>query len=510
MFDPSPMLSLWSAWRQKALARQDAVTVQRTVLAGLVRRAAGTAFGLAHNFSSIRSIGDYQHRVPLMNYDKFQERWWGPAFPHLNGITWPGPIRYFANTSGTTQATTKRIPLSYEMLRSNRQAALDVLAFHFAQRPASRVLGGKSIFFAGTTVLEQLAPGIQAGDLSAIAAIERPIWARGRVLPPDSISHITDWQVKMEALAPLALASDVRSISGTTSWMLLFFDTVAALRPHGARLRDLFPALELVVHGGVAFAPYRDRFAYWLEGSNALIREVYPASEGFIAAADRGEGEGLRLMLDHGLFFEFVRPAEIGSATPERRWIADAVLGEEYALVLTSDAGLWSYVVGDTVKLIDRNPPRLLITGRTAWSLSVAGEHLVGAELDTAMSEAARAVGRNVVDYSAAPVQPDDRDARAGHLFAVELDGPADAKTFANALDAALKRLNDDYAAHRTAGFGLRDPDVRLLAPGRFARWMAERGKLGAQNKVPRVVTTPDTLAALLADGGSSQPASGG
>jgi hypothetical protein len=319
------------------------------------------------------------------------------------------------------------------------------------------------------------------------------------VLPPADIATMTDWQAKMEALAPLALRSDVRSISGTTSWMLLFFETVAALRPRGARLRDLFPALELVIHGGVAFAPYRDRFAYWLEGSNALTREVYPASEGFIAAADRGDGEGLRLMLDHGLFFEFVRPAEIDATAPKRHWIADAVLDEEYALVLSSDAGLWSYAVGDTVKLVTRDPPRLLVTGRTAWSLSVAGEHLVGAELDAAMSEAARAVGRSVVDYSSAPVQPDDRDARAGHLFAVELDGPADAVAFAGALDATLKRLNEDYAAHRASGFGLRDPDIRLLPPGRFARWMAERGKFGAQGKVPRVVATSQTLAILLA-----------
>jgi hypothetical protein len=236
-----------------------------------------------------------------------------------------------------------------------------------------------------------------------------------------------------------------------------------------------------------------------MEGGNALTREVYAASEGFVAVADQADGEGMRLLLDRGIFFEFVRPAELGSNAPDRRWIADVDVGEEYALILTTNSGLWSYLLGDTVRLATREPPRVLVTGRTSWSLSVAGEHLIGAELDAAVAEAARALGRRVVEYSAAPVHPDARDARAGHLFAVELDGPAEAGPFGSALDAALKRVNADYAAHRSDDFGLRPPDVRLLAAGSFARWMEQQGKLGGQHKVPRVVAGPDRLASLLA-----------
>jgi hypothetical protein len=306
----------------------------------------------------------------------------------------------------------------------------------------------------------------------------------------------------MEALASQALERKVTSISGTASWMLLFFETAGALRRPNERLRDFFPALELLVHGGVGFAPYRDRFGYWLEGSAALTREVYAASEGFIAVADRGNDEGMRLLVDRGLFFEFVRPAELGSATPDRRWVANADLYEEYALVLSTNSGLWSYSLGDTVRLVSREPPRIFVTGRLSWTLSVAGEHLIGAELDVAVSEAARTVGRQLVEYSAAPVRPDASDARAGHLFVVELDGAADTLAFAQALDAALKQVNEDYAAHRAGDFGLRPPDVRLLAPGSFARWMERRGKLGAQNKVPRVVASPESLVPLLADEG--------
>jgi hypothetical protein len=296
-------------------------------------------------------------------------------------------------------------------------------------------------------------------------------------------------------LAPLSLAETITSFSGTPSWMLLFLAKLAALRP-GKRLAELYPALELVVHGGVGFAPYRARFAAWLAGSAAETCEVYPASEGFIAIADRGDGEGLRLMLDNGLFYEFVRPADLASGNPDRRWVADAELGTEYALVLSSNAGLWSYVLGDTVRLIERDPPRVLVSGRTAWSLSVAGEHLIGEELDAAIAEAACTSGGTATDYAAAAVPPDAADARGGHLFVVELDGAAAGREekFAAALDAALARLNADYAAHRHGGYGLRPPRVMLAPPGSFAAWMRQRDRLGGQNKVPRVIADATLL----------------
>lgn len=499
MLDLTPALRAWATGRRAVLSRQDPVVAQRRTLAGLLSRAARTRFGQAHGFASIRSVAAYQRQVPLRDYEAFWREWWQPAFPTLDDLTWPGRIRFFANSSGTATGVTKRIPLSRAMLRANAHAALDVLAWHCAARPGSRVLAGPGVFLAGTTALERLAPGILAGDLSGIAARRAPFWARGRTLPPAGLAALSDWRAKMAALAPLALAQPVASISGTASWMLLFLETVAAQAGGARRLAELLPCLELVVHGGVGFAPYRPRFAELLDGSAGLTREVYAASEGFVAVADRGDGEGLRLLLDRGLFFEFVRPAELASPAPARRWVADAELGEDYALVLTTNAGLWSYVLGDTVRLVCREPPRLLVTGRIAWSLSVAGEHLTGAELDQAASEAAAAIGRRVVEYCVAPLPPDAADARSGHLFAVELDGPAEAARFAQALEASLRRLNADYAAHRDGGFGLRAPRVVLLPSGRFAAWMEQRGRLGGQNKVPRVVPDPGALDGLLA-----------
>jgi hypothetical protein len=497
MFDATPLLRVYADHRLRRLAGLDPGRAQRRELRQLLRRARNTAFGRQYRFSDIREVEGFQRLVPLRRWEEFWRDWWQPAFPRLTDQTWPGSIRYFANTSGTTGAATKRIPVSAAMLRSNRRAALDVLTFHVARHPGSRVLAGRNFILGGSTALERLAPGVLAGDLSGIAAAEIPFWARRRTFPPRQLALIENWETKMATLAPLSLASTITSFSGTPSWMLLFLETVAALRP-GRTLAGLYPALELVVVGGVGFAPYRERFAAWLAGSTAETREVYPASEGFIAIADRGDGEGLRLLLDNGIFYEFVRPADLASGNPDRRWIADAELDTEYALVLSSNAGLWSYVLGDTVRLIERCPPRVLVGGRTAWSLSVAGEHLIGEELDTAIAAAARAIGATVADYAAAAVPPDATDPRGGHRFIVELDGGAvDAQvSFVAALDAALARLNADYAAHRQGGYGLRAPVVVLAPPGSFAAWMRQRHRLGGQNKVPRVIAD----AALLAD----------
>ncbi len=497
MIDATPALRLVAARRLAALAATDPVAAQRATLRSLLRRAAATQFGREHNFASICSVGQYQARVRLRRYEDFWDEYWQPAFPTLRDITWPGRIPFFAQSSGTTGGATKRIPVSYAGLRSNTGAGFDTMAFHLAARPDSRVFGGRNLLLGGSTGLERLASGVRAGDLSGIAAVQMPRWAQARAFPPPALSVIGDWEAKMAALAPASLHADVRSISGTPSWMLLFFEQAAALR--GARrLAEVFPNLELVVHGGVGFAPYQERFAAWLDGSRVELREVYPASEGFIALADRGPGDGLRLVVDRGMFFEFVRPNEVQSAQPDRRWLHTADLHTEYALVVTTNSGLWSFVLGDTVRLVQRTPPRLLITGRTAFTLSVFGEHLIAEELDRAVAEAAAATGGHVGDYAAGGWIPDGA-ARGGHLFVVELSpSEASAVDFARVLDQSLARQNADYADHRRGGFGMAPPQVLLVAPGSFAAWMRRRGKLGGQNKVPRVINDPALLQDLV------------
>jgi hypothetical protein len=502
LFDATPIARWYAIWRRIRLAGMDPVAEQAWQLQRLVRRAASTRFGRDHGFARIRNVADFQKRVPLRRYEDFWHEYWKPAFPRLRNCTWPGTIPFFALTSGTTTGETKYIPCSAAMVRANRRAGLGLLTFHLANRPASRALGGMTFLLGGSTDLTELTPGIHAGDLSGIEAAEIPPWARPYCFPSRKLALLADWEEKINRLAPLSLSRDIRIITGTPSWLLVFFDKLAALSPSsGGRLVDFYPNLELLVHGGVHFAPYRRRFLELLEGSHAETREAYAASEGFIAVADRGDGEGLRLVTDNGLFFEFVPVSELSDPEPRRFWLADVEPGVEYALAVSNCAGAFAYILGDTVRFVQTRPPRILVTGRTSYTLSSFGEHLIDAEIEEAVSRAAETVGAAIADFSVGPVFPERPGELGGHLYIVEFVGqsPDEAKLrlFAHKLDEALATTNADYRSHRAEGFGLRPPEIEAVPPGTFAAWMKERGQLGGQHKVPRIINDPDQFGNL-------------
>ncbi|MDR3516094.1 MAG: GH3 auxin-responsive promoter family protein [Azospirillaceae bacterium] len=501
MIDATPALRFYARRRLRRLDRMDPVAAQQDQLLRLVRRAAPTRFGRDHGFDRIASVADFQAAVPLRSYEQLWSDYWQAAFPRLHDLTWPGLVPYFAVSSGTTSGPTKFIPVTGAMVRANRRAALDVLAFHLRARPDSRVFGGPGFVLGGSTALTMQAPCIFSGDLSGIAAREVPWWARPRYFPPPALALLADWEDKVAQLARRAPSQDLRSISGTPSWLLLFFDRLAALAPgRPRRLAAYWPRLELLVHGGVAFAPYRTRFEGWLHGSHAETREVYPASEGFIAAADRGPDDGLHVMLDNGLFLEFVPVAELGDRQPTRHWLATVEPGIQYAVVVSSCAGLWAYILGDTVRFVDGSRRHLVVTGRTAWTLSAFGEHLIGAEIEQAVAAAAVAIDAALADFTVTPQFPAG-SSPGRHVFIVEFATPiADATRlvrFGAVLDRTLSALNLDYAAHRSGDFGMAPPRIEAAPPGSFARWMKGRGKLGGQNKVPRVITDPALLDGL-------------
>ncbi len=499
MLDATPLFRLYARHRLRTLARQDAVDIQRRELLRLLETAKGTAFGRDHGFTDLRTVEAFQNRVPLRRYEEFWESYWRASFPRLVDCCWPGTIPYFAETSGTTTGATKHIPVTHAMNRANMRAAADLLVHHLVNRPQSRLFAGRSFMLGGSTALRELAPDIWSGDLSGIAAKAMPWWARLRYYPPRKLETIADWEEKIAALAPRAIEQDIRSISGMPSWLLIFFDRLGALRPEwGRRLAGIWPELELLVHGGVQFVPYRPVFRELLAGSQAETREVYVASEGFIAVADRGDGEGLRLLVDTGLFFEFVPVDELASSRPTRHWLADVDLDVNYAVVLSSCAGVWAYVLGDTVRFVDRAPPRILVTGRTSYTLSAFGEHLIDEEIEKAVAEAAAAIGRRVVDYSVGAVYPETERDLGGHLYIVEFDAEVPDATaldaFARLVDDALAAGNDDYRVHRARGFALRAPRVDAVPPGTFAAWMKRRGQLGGQHKVPRIINDEELL----------------
>ena len=510
MYDATWLLRLYARRRLRQLEAMDPQQAQRRVLSSLIRQGRPTTFGRDHGFSTAWSLDDYRSRVPLRDYDAFWQAYWRAPFPRLADCTWPGLIPWLAVSSGTTTGTTKYIPVSREMHRSNVRASADLLTHHLANRPQSRLFAGRVFMLGGSTGLVRQSQGVFSGDLSGIATSAMPAWARLRYFPPRDLEDIADWQVKIDRFAERSLDEGITAVVGTPSWLLIYFERlaeIASARRGGRanRIADIYPGLEMLSHGGVAWAPYRDRFAALLDGSRAETREVYPASEGFFAIADRADGEGLRLLLDNGIFYEFIPVDRLDTPKPDCRWIGDVEPGVNYALAVTTCAGLWRYLVGDTVTVVERDPPRVLVTGRTSYMLSAFGEHVIGAEVERAVADAARAIGATVSDFAAGSLFPEETGARGGHLYIVELSGERSANgldsgmqvRFAEALDATLCRLNDDYAAHRAGGYGMDAARVRFLPPGAFAAWMKSRGKLGGQNKVPRIINDRELFAAL-------------
>ena len=500
MINFTPFLKAYAGYRGASLKRKDCATTQAEQLIKLISTAKNTTFGKDHNFKSISTVSDFQKQVPLRKYEDFWNDYWKNAYPILDNVTWPGKMPFFALSSGTSSGTTKYIPVSHQMIKSNTKAGLDMLSFHLLNCPNSQIFGGLNFMLGGSTQLQNPTDGVYAGDLSGIAVKTLPLWARARYFPPTELALLSDWEEKIEKLTASAITKDIRMISGVPSWLLIFFAKVSEVTG-GKSLAQVFPNLELLVHGGVNFMPYYDQFVELLSGSKAELREVYPASEGFIAVADRGYSQGLRLNIDHGIFYEFVPVEELNKDNPTRHWVRNVELGVNYAIVLTNVSGMWSYVLGDTVKFVDLNPTRILITGRTSYSLSAFGEHLIAEEVEKAVSLAAKKHNLQINDYSVGAVFPKDKEDLGGHLYIIEFnqDLPDESKLnlISADIDKTLCELNEDYAAHRAGGFGLKAPQIICVKAGTFAAWMKSRGKLGGQNKVPRLISDAGLFSGL-------------
>ncbi len=502
MYDATPVLRLYARWRRQQLAVQNPITAQARELIGLVNRASQTRFGRDHQFGRIHRVADFQERVPLRRYEHMWEEYWSADFPRLKHVSWPGLVPYYAVTSGTTTGRTKYIPCTEEMVNANRRTASDILVHHVHARPNSRIMAGRSFVLGGSTDLAKVADGVYRGDLSGIQAVTVPFWARGRYFPSPDLALLTDWEEKIDRLARASLNADIRSISGVPSWFLILFDKLFELRGVASqRLEQVYPKLELVVHGGINFAPYRNRFEDLLRDSHAELREAYAASEGFIAVNDAGPDDGMRLIVDNGLFFEFIPADELEADNPPRHWLKDVEPGVNYAIAVSSNAGLWAYVLGDTVRFTSLDPPRLIVTGRTSYSLSAFGEHLIEAEIEGAIAAAARQIGADVRDFAVGAAFPEQPGELGRHLYFVEFAGgrppTKQLDDFGATVDARLREENEDYEAHRAEGFGMGAPDIRAVPPGTFASWLKTRGQLGGQHKVPRVINDPDLLEEL-------------
>jgi hypothetical protein len=486
----------FAAHRTAQLDRRSADRLQRQTLLRLVRHARHTRFGIDHDFDTIYTVADYQRRVPLRDYESFWSDYWRVAFPYLTDVTWPGPIRYFALSSGTTSGATKFIPLSPQMLASNQKAALTTLSLFLAAYPGTPLFTGRLFFLGGSTDLRDLAANgeqplpypVLGGDLSGITVREASPLLRPFTFPPEKLALIKDWDEKMRLFAERGVNLPITMLSGVPSWLLVLFHHLKQITGR-ERIADIWPQLRLVIHGGTKFDPYRDLFRALIGNPSVHFLETYPASEGFLATEDPRH-DLLRLIPDHNIFFEFVPVEDLDAAHPIRHTVADLEIGVQYAVVLTTCAGLWSYVLGDTICFERREPPLLRFTGRTRYFLSSFGEHLISEEVEKAIALAASAAGVAVVEFHVGPLFPVTPDLPGRHRWFVEFAetiGPETLVRFALELDAALGRLNEDYLAHRDGDLAMRAPQVLPVRRGGFADWMRSRGRLGGQNKVPRM-----------------------
>jgi hypothetical protein len=497
------LLDLYLPWRRRALERvsRSAAAVQEQTLLALVRRARATEFGRAHGFADVRSVADYQARVPVADYLAFHPTW-SRVLGGEGDLTWPGRPRHWVKTSGTT-AGDKVLPVTPEALASHRRGGWDALLVAVERAGAASLLGGRMLFPGGSSALSPIGEGGLVGDLSGLVVRRLPPIIRGRYSPGPDIAAIPDWETRIAAIAARAAREDVRLLCGMPSWVLVLFDRIARAHPLAgcpvATFGGCWPNLKVFIHGGVAFPPYRSLFDHWI-GRPVDRVEVYPASEAFVALQTEREG-GLTLMLDYGIFYEFVPVEDLAAASPRRHTVADLELGRAYAPVLSTPAGLWSYVLGDTVRFVAADPLRLQITGRTRHFVNAFGENVIVEEVERALVTACRRAHAEVVEFTVAPRYPSSRDPRGGHDWLVEFAEPprCPVHVFTDALDATLQEMNTDYRTKRTAGVGMTGPRLVELPAGTVHRWMRGAGKLGDQHKVPRVTNDRTLAEALLA-----------
>lgn len=498
----APVLDWYAARRRHEIERasRDAVSLQETALRRLVAAARDTEFGLAHGFGGIRSVSEYQERVPVREYRQFQPMW-QRALDGAAGVTWPGRCRDWVKTSGTTSGD-KVIPVTREALRSHRRGGWDALLMATERVGARRLIGGPMLFLGGSTAMKRAGQHCRVGDLSGLAVRRLPPGIRSLYSPGPEIAAMPEWEERLEATAALAATQDLRLISGMPSWLVILFERVArARRAEGRPIRHLghcWPNLSVLIHGGVAFAPYASVLDAWSCAPLERV-EVYPASEGFVGLQTEKSG-GLTLMLDYGIFYEFVPVEDLGSDRPRRHTVADVELNRPYAVVLTTPAGLWSYVLGDTVRFTRRDPLRLAITGRTRHYVNAFGENVIVEEIERALVGACRRTDAEVVEFTVAPSYPGADDPRGGHEWLVEFRvPPAEPDAFARILDETLIAQNADYRTKRAGSVGMVAPIVTSLPAGTFHRWMRAAGKLGDQHKVPRATNDRAIAEALRA-----------
>jgi hypothetical protein len=483
----SPAISRFARWRLWSIEKwmSDAASNQFDVWQDLFAAGQYTEFGRMYNFSHIQSLEDFKNTVPIQEYDSlkpFIER----MMKGEENILWNTPISWFAKSSGTTSDKSKFIPVSEESLQDNHyKASKDVLSFYYASHPESDLLTGKSLIIGGSHQISQVNEEVHCGDLSAVIVQNSPFWSNWIRTPDTSIILMDEWESKIEKLAQSTILENVTSMAGVPTWLIVLLKRILEITGKQT-IKEVWPSLELYMHGGVSFVPYKQQFEK-LIGAPINYLEMYNASEGFFAAQDDVTKEGMLLMCDHGIFYEFMPLSEYGKEFPETIQLDDVQTGVNYALVITTNGGLWRYLVGDTIQFVSLDPFRIKVSGRIKHYINAFGEEIIIDNTDQAIAVASQKTGAVVKDYSAAPVYFSE-EGNGAHEWLIEFEKePKDLEGFTSELDIALKNINSDYEAKRYKDIALRMPLIKSVPLNTFTNWLSSKGKLGGQHKVPRL-----------------------
>jgi hypothetical protein len=482
---------------QLDLLRKYPAEVQQETFQKLISKAADTEWGKKFDFASIATIGDFQQRLPIQTYDEVK--------PYINrlrkgeqNLLWPGEIKWFAKSSGTTSDKSKFLPVSRESLEDcHFKGGKDVLAIYCQNNPETRILSGKGLTLGGSHRIDNFSTQSYYGDLSAILIENLPFWTEFIRTPSHEVALLEKFEEKLERIGRETIHENVTSIAGVPSWNLVMLKYI--LQTTGAKnILEVWPNLELFIHGGVSFVPYREQFREIIPSGSMHYLETYNASEGFFAIQDDPKASDMLLMLDYGIFFEFIPADQLDRPNPSVLTLEEVVTDRNYAIVITTNSGLWRYMIGDMIRFTSVYPHKIVISGRTRHFINVFGEEVIVDNADKALRIACDKTGAEITDYTAAPVYM-SRVKQGAHEWLIEFSrAPADIAYFATLLDHALMSLNSDYEAKRYRNLTLDKPQVHLAEPGTFYEWLNRKGKLGGQNKVPRLSNERNYLEDLL------------
>ena len=470
--------------------------VQNELLMSLLSVSKDTEIGKTYDFRTIRTYREFAQRVPVSSYEDYQNLIERSRKGEKN-IFWPKPIKWFAKSSGTTNAKSKFIPVSTDSLEDCHYAAgKDLLCMYLNNNENSALFNGKNLRLGGSKELYE-ENGTTFGDLSAILIDNMPFWAEFSSTPGNKVSLMSDWEYKMQAIVNETVNENVTSLAGVPSWMLVLLNNV--LESTGNKtILDVWPNLEVYFHGGVSFLPYVDQYKSIIPSKSFKYYEIYNASEGFFAIQDRNHSNELLLMLDYGIFYEFIPMQTHGTPTETLLPLLEVKKGVNYAIVITTNAGLWRYKIGDTVMFTSTTPYRIKVTGRTKHFINVFGEELIIENTDKALKIVAMKTNSEIVDYTVAPIFMEGKS-KGAHEWIIEFKTPPkDLNYFGALLDNSLKSLNSDYEAKRYNNITLDKPKIHAAKEGLFYEWMKRNNKLGGQHKVPRLSNSRQFLEALL------------